>query len=530
LPTITAPSSNSCEGSASSRSLALWLFITFQFFYLLTSSGRVRTPDEYNTLYTTESLVLHHTTAVPQAIELHNFYGRLDIHGLPRAAYPPGQALICAPWYAVGYYLLARLPGVPHNPPKNEDTDLMVAFASCLSSATFAALTVTFFFLLLAGLGIPLRAALMATAMLGLATPVFAYSAWLFSEPLSAAIFTGIAYLLFVPNIFVPSVLVPSSDPISRRNTAIAGLILGLATLVRPTNLLAVIVFAIAILMCRGKTSLRTAFVFSSASAIGIAVLLTHNAILFGSPFAFGYPAAAEGAKRLNSFGTPILTGLSGFLLSPGKSIFLFAPPVLLAIAGLAGLWHRNRSLATLAVLLPLANLFFFAKYSQWEGGYCVGPRYLVPSLVFLCLGLGPVLADAGRRTKVFAATLFAAGALVQLVSIAISFMEDQVPRGHYYDANWTYRFDYSLSGQVHLLFHYLRNPQPSRLGLGWDRWFVFLAKGGISHTTLAALGALMATGFAVGLFGLVRSVHSCADTAAVPLHNDTESASAVRL
>jgi hypothetical protein len=515
LQTANASLFSSGEGRISSsrrRSIAFWLFVTFQFFYLLTSSGRVRTPDEYNTLYTTESLVLHHTTAVPQAIELNNFYGRLDIYGLPRAAYPPGQALLCTPWYAVGYYLLARLPGVPHSPP-NDDTDLIVAFAACLSSATFAALTVTFFFLLLigTGIGIPLRVALMATAMLGLATPIFAYSAWLFSEPLSAAIFTGVAYLLFVPSdvvtrVLASSVFAPNADSVPLRTAAVAGLILGLSTLVRPTSVLAVIVFAIAILMCRGDKRLRTAMIFCAAAAIGVAVLLAHNAILFGSPFSFGYPAAAEADKRLNSFGTPILTGLYGFLLSPGKSIFLFAPPVLLAIAGLAALWRRNRPLATLAVLLPLANLFFFSKYSQWEGGYCVGPRYLVPSLVFLCLGLGPALANAGRRTKVSAAVLFVAGALVQVVSIATSFMEDQVPRGHYYDANWTYRLGYSFSGPIHLLSHYLNNPQPAKLGFGWDRWFIFLAKAGISHTTLASLGALMVTGFAVGLFGLVRS------------------------
>ena len=70
----------------SSRRIAWWLFAAFQFFYLLTSSGRVRTPDEYNTLYTTESLVLHGSTAVPQAVELHNFYGRRDLNGQPRAA------------------------------------------------------------------------------------------------------------------------------------------------------------------------------------------------------------------------------------------------------------------------------------------------------------------------------------------------------------------------------------------------------------------------------------------------------------
>jgi len=58
----------------------------FQFFYMLTSSGRVRTADEYNTLYTAESLVLRGSTAVPQAVQLHNFYGRFDLYGQPQAA------------------------------------------------------------------------------------------------------------------------------------------------------------------------------------------------------------------------------------------------------------------------------------------------------------------------------------------------------------------------------------------------------------------------------------------------------------
>ena len=214
----------------SSRRTALWLFAAFQFFYLLTSTGRVRTPDEYNTLYTTESLVLRGSTAVPQAVQLHNFYGRFDLHGQPRAAYPPGQALLCAPWYALGQYLLARLPGVPA-----DDTDLVVAFSSCLSNATFSALTVTFFSLLLVGIGIPARASLLAAAMVGLGTPIFAYSGWLFSEPLSAAIFAGVALLLFGRG----------HAAITWRTASIAGLVLGLATIVRPTNVLAIPVFAV---------------------------------------------------------------------------------------------------------------------------------------------------------------------------------------------------------------------------------------------------------------------------------------------
>lgn len=474
---------------AHSRHIALWLFASFQFFYLLTSTGRVRTADEYNTLYTTESLVLHGTTAVPQAVALHNFYGRFDVHGLPRAAYPPGHALVCAPWYALGQYVLARLPGVPA-----DDTDLIVAFAACLSSATFAALTVAFFFLLLQAIGIPLRRALIAAATVGLATPIFAYSGWLFSEPLSAAIFTGAAWLVF-------------SRAVSLRTASIAGLLLGLSTLVRPTNILAVGIFALAIFAHHGKPGLRAAGALCAASAIGVAILLAHNAVLFGSPFAFGYPAAAEGAKQLNHFDTPLLTGLYGFLLSPGKSAFIFAPPVILALAGLPHLWRRHRGLAALAIFFPLVDLFFFAKYSQWEGGYCVGPRYLVPAVVLLCLGLGPVLATAQGRLKTIAVVLLILGALVQTLSLATSFMEDQAPRGRYYGANWTYRLDYSLSGPVHLFWKYLTSDQSAGLGLGWDRWFVFLAKGGVSRATLAVFGAAMLAGLAISLLGLAKSV-----------------------
>ena len=164
-----------------------------------------------------------------------------------------------------------------------------------------------------------------------------------------------------------------------------------------------------------------------------------------------------------------------------------------------------ERGAATVAVLLPLIYLFFFARYTQWEGGYCVGPRYLVPSIVLLCLGLGPTLANGGTRTKQLGLLLLVLGALVQCVSLATSFMEDQVPRGRYYDANWNYRLSYSLSGQSEQLLKYLQSSEPARLGLGWDRWFVFLQKGGVSSAPLAIMGVIMVAGLGISLAGLAR-------------------------
>jgi hypothetical protein len=141
----------------------------------------------------------------------------------------------------------------------------------------------------------------------------------------------------------------------------------------------------------------------------------------------------------------------------------------------------------------------------------------MVPSIVLLCLALGPMLAGNaapfsaaktnGARIKKIAVLLLVLGALVQCVSLATSFMEDQVPRGRYYDANWTYRLSYSLSGQIHLLWKYLASGEPARLGLGWDRWFVFLHKGGVSAATLAVVGLIMLAGLGISLAGLARNV-----------------------
>jgi hypothetical protein len=119
------------------------------------------------------------------------------------------------------------------------------------------------------------------------------------------------------------------------------------------------------------------------------------------------------------------------------------------------------------------------------------------------------MLAEGAPRVRKTALVLLGLGAFVQCVSLATSFMEDQVPRGRYYNANWTYRLGYSLIGQIRLLWRYLASGEPARLGLGWDRWFVFLHKGGVSAATLAVLGLLMLAGLGISLAGLARNVNS---------------------
>jgi hypothetical protein len=45
-----------------------------------------------------------------------------------------------------------------------------------------------------------------------------------------------------------------------------------------------------------------------------------------------------------------------------------------------------------------------------------------------------------------------------------------------------------ALVGQARLFAHYLVSDAPAPIGLGMDRWFVFLRKGGVSGGTIAVL------------------------------------------
>jgi hypothetical protein len=108
----------------------------------------------------------------------------------------------------------------------------------------------------------------------------------------------------------------------------------------------------------------------------GLAILAWYNSARFGTPLASGY------ASESGLFITPLAVGLYGLLLSPGKSVLLFAPPLLLAIPGGALLWRRGRAdLALLCAGLFLSHLLLYAKWGEWQGGGVWGPRFLLPVL-----------------------------------------------------------------------------------------------------------------------------------------------------
>jgi hypothetical protein len=494
MSTTAAPPTNFAATQAgigkSRAALVVSFLLLLNFVYFLFSSGRVRTIDEVSAAFQVESIAKHGTTAIPQAVEANEFYGTFDRFGRAQSPYPPGQAFALLPWYVVGQFAGRHLPGVP---PALRDafSDFFLTGESAFFSALAAALSLYIFL----ELGIAPRISLLAAGILALATPLAAYSGWLYSEPVAAALLLAAAAMLFST---------PQTPNISILRGLSAGAFLGAAVWVRPTHVIAAPVFLAALLVRERRKGWSPAIALAAVAGTAVALLLLRNAYLHGNLLDFGYPAAAEGGKALNTFQTPLATGLVGFLVSPGKSIFLFSPPILLAMLGLPQLWRRDRGLAVVAALTPLVYLLFFATYTQWEGGYCYGPRYLVPALALLGLGIGPALEAGSRSVRLLAVAVFVGGFLVQAVGSAVSFLEADVAGG-YYDAQYNYRMSFSpIAMHIHLLARYATSGA-APIGRGFDKWWVFLSNAGVSTFTLALVAGVLLAGVVVSGLTLLR-------------------------
>jgi hypothetical protein len=150
-----------------------------------------------------------------------------------------------------------------------------------------------------------------------------------------------------------------------------------------------------------------------------IGLLAAFNYARFGSPFETGYGIATARLVGRGLFDTPFLEGFGGLLVSPGKSVFLFNPILLLAIPGLVILWRRSRPLAITVLAAFAGVVLFHARYTFWSGDLAWGPRYLASGMGIFVLALTPLM-WAGRRRLLTA--FVAASVAVQLASVVYGF------------------------------------------------------------------------------------------------------------
>jgi hypothetical protein len=157
--------------------------------------------------------------------------------------------------------------------------------------------------------------------------------------------------------------------------------------------------------------SWRRAAILALALLPALAAHVASNYVRGGHWLASGYPG--------ETFSTPLLVGLYGILLSAGKSVFLFSPPLLLGVLGWRRFAKTHAADAYLFAGVFVVELFFFATWWDWSGDDAWGVRFLIPGVMLMTI---PAIEVLERRALVAGVAIV--GICVQLLAVMISGLE----------------------------------------------------------------------------------------------------------
>jgi hypothetical protein len=447
------------------RPLALGLFAVLFSIYLLTFSGTYHSSDEMSMLAVTDSLARRGAWD----IELLRWMGE------QQGSFGPDGHLysrkgIGTPLAALPHYWLALQSRLVPN-----------VQMAMLTNSLITALTGVLVYLLLRRLRYNYGVALLAALAFGLGTMAWPYARYLFSESLA-----GLGLMLSF------YFLVRFRDKQDLASVLWAGAGLGIALLARLNNAIAAPFLGLLLLFYLYRQHGRSwrkwigqVVLFGLPVLAALSITGWYNWLRFGSPLTTGYLPQER-------FATPILEGLYGLTLSPGKGIFWYAPILFVALLAWPALFRRHRAEALLVATTVLSNLAFYAPWYLWWAGHAWGPRFLVTILPFAALSLAPALEAASRRRALALAlgALAIISVVVQLLGVAVDFnlyLEDiHAELGLYHRATL---FDPAYSPLLRQIA-YLR---PENLDLAW-------ARGGTLDfvALLIGLGLVLASGLAL--------------------------------
>ena len=393
------------------RHPAFWLTLFLATFYVLTGNNRITSGDGETMFQVTRALVHGRVDLPPDVFEPVDTilaestdtqipYTLIGRDHLTYSKYGLGQSLAALPLYVAGAGWRA-VTNTGHAP-----RSAVLLLNSLLTAGTAGLLLVV-----ARELGQTTRTGIMLALAYGLCSPAWVYTHTFFSEPLVAFLLTGAALAL-----------VRYSHKEKIRWLVLAGGALGLALLTRVNAAAALPAFGAYLIMhwrakrLPAQLMVRQASVAAAAFAIGIGLMIAYNLLRFGNPFDFGY--------HTNNWQTPLLKGLYGLTLSPGKGILWYAPVVVLGLAGLRSFARRWLPEAVLCAGVSAGYLLLHSVYTYWEGGWSWGPRLILPALPFVLLPAVSILGRPFRSRAVeFAlALLLVLGFLIQLPAVGSNY------------------------------------------------------------------------------------------------------------
>jgi len=230
------------------------------------------------------------------------------------------------------------------------------------------------------------------TILYGLCTPAFAFSGQFFSHQLCAFLLFGAFWLID-----------RMRESKARRGWLfLAGSMMGWSVISEyPTALIAA---GIVVYFFTLKNLRRQAGWLIAGGILPGILLAVYNFSIFHTILPVGYHYSVNYQEQhsvgLISIGLPRLDALWGITFSSYRGLFFLSPILLFGIAGFWTWWRagQHRKVWWVAFWAVLSFIIFNGSSVMWQGGFSVGPRYLLPMLPFLMLGMATFTKRWGER------------------------------------------------------------------------------------------------------------------------------------
>ncbi len=262
--------------------------------------------------------------------------------------------------------------------------------------------------------------ALIAVLFYAFGSGAFTYSVQFYGHQLAASLLFLSFYLVYGRK--------NEGDP-TWQHLALGGILCGFAVLSDFSALLMIIILYI---YTAYRLRDRRQFLYMASILLPLSLLLFYNKLCFDSFWTNAYsyhvlPHRLQGFMGLVGFSWDRLYGV---LLSPARGLLFYSPFFIFTAFGWYSLIRqRQYSLVLLTMAIAVSQTLLNASLIDWQGGYGIGPRYLVLILPFLII---PIFAFIPRVEQTRSIYLFLAlGEVSVLFHTLANWINPRFPLSH---------------------------------------------------------------------------------------------------